>query len=113
MFPTYEFTHDPDVYPEPDAFDPWRFYRMREAGDPTKFHFATVSNDSTNFGAGFHACPGRFFVAHELKIILVELLMQYDIKFADGIDRPRDVYHDFFVIPNTDTELLIKRKRDV
>lgn len=110
MFPTHEFTHDADTYPDPEKFDPWRFYRMRESGDPTKFHFATVSNDSTNFGAGFHACPGRFFVAHELKIILSELLINYEMKFAQGTERPQDGYHDFTVIPSTQAELLIRRK---
>ncbi|PYH42434.1 cytochrome P450 [Aspergillus saccharolyticus JOP 1030-1] len=112
MFPTYEFTHDGETYPNPEQFDPWRFYRMRTEGDATKFHFATVSNDSTNFGAGFHACPGRFFVAHELKIILTELLLQYDFKFAEGTARPPDHYHDFTVIPNQQAQLLVRKRQE-
>lgn len=83
---------------------------MREEGDPTKFHFASVSNESTNFGAGFHACPGRFFVSHEVKIILAELLTNYDLKFATGTERPQDTYHDFTIIPNSQAELLIRKK---
>lgn len=113
MFPTYEITHDPDIYPDPEKFDAWRFHRMRETGDTNKFHFATVSNDSTNFGAGFHACPGRFFVGYELKIILSELLLNYDLKFAENIDRPQDGYHDLTVIPCTQTELRIRRKSGI
>ncbi|PWY76060.1 cytochrome P450 [Aspergillus sclerotioniger CBS 115572] len=110
MFPTYEFTHDADTYPQPEKFDPLRFYRMRTEGDAAKFHFASVSNDSTNFGAGFHACPGRFFVAHELKIILSELLLQYEFKFAEGTERPPDQYHDINVIPNQQAQLLVRRR---
>jgi len=109
-FPTYEATHDPDTYPNPDKFDALRFYRMREEGDVTKFHFASVSNESTNFGAGFHACPGRFFVAFELKIIIAELLMNYDLKFAVGFERPLDIFHDFNIQPNPQAELLVRRK---
>ncbi|KAI9374537.1 cytochrome P450 [Aspergillus egyptiacus] len=90
VFPTYEFTRDPDTYPQPEEFDPLRFYRMRTEGDVTKFHFATVSNDSTNFGVGFHACPGRFFVAHE---------------------RPPDHCHDFNVIPNQQAILLVRKRQ--
>jgi cytochrome P450 len=112
-FPTYETTHDPDTYPNPDAFDGLRFYRMREQGDPTKFHFASVSNESTNFGAGFHACPGRFFVAYELKIIIAELLLNYDLKFAVGTERPQDLCHDFNIAPNPQAELLIKKKEKI
>ncbi|RDL40499.1 uncharacterized protein BP5553_00478 [Venustampulla echinocandica] len=112
-FPTYEVTHDPDIYPNPDEFDGLRFYRMREQGDAAKFHYATVSNESTNFGAGFHACPGRFFVGYELKIILAELLLNYDLKFAVGNERPPDLLHDFSIQPNPEAELLIRRKEEV
>ncbi|CAG8973059.1 hypothetical protein HYALB_00010833 [Hymenoscyphus albidus] len=112
-FPTYEFTHDPDTYPDPETFDGLRFYRMREDGDATKFHFATVSPDSTNFGAGFHACPGRFFVAHELKIILTELLLNYDLKFEVGTERPQDTFHDFTIIASRTANLLIREKHNV
>ncbi|THC98755.1 hypothetical protein EYZ11_001734 [Aspergillus tanneri] len=110
-FPTYEFTHDEETYPKP--FDGLRFYRMREEGDPSKFYFATVSNDSTNFGAGFHACPGRFFVAHELKIIISELLTSYELKFASGTERPPDYCHDFMIMPNMQTEVLVRQKQGV
>ncbi|KAE8373290.1 cytochrome P450 [Aspergillus bertholletiae] len=110
-FPTYEFTHDAETYPNPDEFDGLRFHRMREEGDATKFHFATVSNDSTNFGAGFHACPGRFFVAHELKIILTELLMKFELVFAEGTRRPPDHCHDFTIMPNMQAEVRVREKQ--
>lgn len=111
-FPNYELNHDADVYAEPEKFDGLRFFWMREAGDPSKFHFATVSEESINFGAGFHACPARFFVAHEIKIILVELLLRYDLKFAVGDTRPPDMHHDFSIVPNPMAEILIREKKN-
>ncbi|KAL9120104.1 MAG: hypothetical protein Q9187_003338 [Circinaria calcarea] len=109
-FPNHELNHDSDFYANPEKFDGMRFFRMRESGDPAKFHFATVSNESIGFGAGFHACPGRFFVSQEIKILLVELLLRYDLKFAEGDARPQDMHHDFSVIPNPMAELLIRKK---
>ncbi|KAH6650455.1 cytochrome P450 [Chaetomium tenue] len=44
LFPACEFNRDGDVHPNPDVFDPWRFLKMRKAGDPNKHHFAYVSD---------------------------------------------------------------------
>jgi cytochrome P450 len=42
------------------------------------------------FGAGQHACPGRFFAIHEIKTIISLLLQSYDIDVPGG--RPELVY---------------------
>ncbi|KAK8030950.1 ent-kaurene oxidase [Apiospora arundinis] len=36
------------------------------------------------FGYGKHACPGRFFAANEIKLILAHILLQYDLRMPDG-----------------------------
>lgn len=33
------------------------------------------------FGYGKHSCPGRFFAAHEMKLLLAHVVQQYDIEF--------------------------------
>jgi hypothetical protein len=38
-----------------------------------------TSPDNINFGHGRHACPGRFFAAGMVKIILMEILRRYDV----------------------------------
>ncbi|KAF1980342.1 cytochrome P450 [Bimuria novae-zelandiae CBS 107.79] len=86
--------HDNDVYEKHDTYDPFRFSRDRErfesmtleekAGvDVLKLRqsgMVTTGHSHQAFGHGRHACPGRFFVAHELKIMFAYLFMNYEIK---------------------------------
>ncbi|KAL8321744.1 hypothetical protein RB597_007842 [Gaeumannomyces tritici] len=56
-------------------FDIYRFYRIRENAEAraeAKAQLVSTSPDFVApFGYGKHACPGRFFAAAEIKIILV------------------------------------------
>lgn len=45
--------------------------------------------DFPAFGYGRHGCPGRFFAAHEVKLVICHLLLKYDWKLVDGADEPR------------------------
>jgi cytochrome P450 len=36
------------------------------------------------FGYGRHACPGRFFAANEIKLILARIVLQYDLRMPGG-----------------------------
>ncbi|KAL5332214.1 cytochrome P450 [Aspergillus crustosus] len=74
---------DPKIYPNPDSFDPYRFSKLRDAGDNSAY-LVSPSPAHLGFGLGEHACPGRFFVANEIKIILCHMLMKYDMKLVDG-----------------------------
>lgn len=61
-------------------FYPWRYSELRELpGQESKHQFVTTDNNEIMFGTGKHACPGRFFASFEMKVVLVEFLMRYDI----------------------------------
>lgn len=60
----------PELYTEPDRFDPSRFAPPREED---KHPFALVG-----FGSGSHACLGFEFAQMEMKIVLSTLLRHYD-----------------------------------
>ncbi|KAH7069376.1 cytochrome P450 monooxygenase-like protein [Paraphoma chrysanthemicola] len=76
---------DPEVYPNPEKYDIYRYLRMRESTDnATKALFVTTSPENLTFGHGYHACPGRFFAALEIKIALCHLLIKYDWELLPG-----------------------------
>jgi cytochrome P450 len=69
--------HDPDVYPDPEAFKPERFLDMQP--DPASF---------LPFGGGIRRCVGAQFALYEAKIVLGTMLAARDFELAqDGAAR--------------------------
>ncbi|EDN04903.1 conserved hypothetical protein [Histoplasma mississippiense (nom. inval.)] len=55
---------DPDTYPNPSTFDPYRFVKFREKpGHEMSAQLVSTSPEHLGFGFGKHTCPGRFFAA--------------------------------------------------
>lgn len=68
--------YNPQTYPDPETFDPYRFVRMRgQTGQDKSAHLVSIGPSFLGFGLGEHACPGRFFAANEVKVGLTHLLM--------------------------------------
>ncbi|TWU72713.1 hypothetical protein ED733_004270 [Metarhizium rileyi] len=108
-FPADAVHHDPNIYPEPDKFDAYRFLRLREKVDPNQFHFAFVSDTNLNFGAGQHTCPGRFLAGVVLKFAIILLTTRCEISFPDGSTRrPPNVSVDNSARPDPTVKLHIK-----
>ncbi|KAK8081081.1 Cytochrome P450 [Apiospora hydei] len=109
MFANRQLNHDADVYPDPERFDALRFYDDPEELNNKQHHFASVSDESINFGGGFHACPGRFFAQDVIKLLLASLLVRYEFKYPEkGQKRPADMADNLVVYPNVTVPLLIK-----
>ncbi|KAI4154388.1 MAG: hypothetical protein LQ340_001720 [Diploschistes diacapsis] len=67
---------DPAIYPDPDTFDGLRFYKLRteskSKANDGRYQYVTTNKEYLYWGHGVHACPGRFFAANEIKIILAK-----------------------------------------
>jgi cytochrome P450 len=109
--PTSAIARDPTFWHQPEVFDAFRFERLRgEPGADNKHQFVTTGIDSLYFGHGRHACPGRFFAAYEIKLILIHLIMTYDVKLPDGEARPANIEMNSGVMANP-TKTILLRKR--
>lgn len=115
--------HDPSIYSEPDVYDAFRFSRPRERyeaenppGMKNAEHFLRLRNLSmtstgenfVSFGHGRHACPGRFLVQHELKMMLAYLTMNYEIPYLGG--RSANQMLATSIIPPPKATLKVRRR---
>ncbi|RDB16772.1 Ent-kaurene oxidase [Hypsizygus marmoreus] len=99
---------NPEIYIDPNRCDLFRFSKLRELeGNDSKYGFATVDSHYLPFGAGRHACAGRFFAAMELKIMLAHILLKYDLSFPPGIShRPANMQFNGAIIPDTKAQMV-------
>ncbi|GAP90671.1 putative trichothecene C-8 hydroxylase [Rosellinia necatrix] len=103
---------DPQVYPDPDKWDGFRFLHMRRTeGQEHVAQLVSTSPSHLGFGHGLHACPGRFFAANELKVLLCHLLLKYDISMVDGYV-PKPAVSGFHVNADPGAQLCIRRRQE-
>ncbi|GES66576.1 cytochrome P450 [Aspergillus terreus] len=103
---------DPEIYPDPRTYDPYRFLRLREASEnESAGQLVSLSPTHLSFGLGKHACPGRFFAAAEVKIILCHILLKYDIKLADGC-KPKPLRAGTNLVADPTAKLLVRRRQE-
>ncbi|EMD42272.1 hypothetical protein CERSUDRAFT_41330 [Gelatoporia subvermispora B] len=105
-------THsDDELYPNAAEFDPFRFSRLREAGDALKHQYISTSAEYIVFGHGKHACPGRFFAANELKAMLAYVVLKYDVKFKHEGVRPENKWFAAGIVPDPTARVLFRRRQ--
>ncbi|CAG9951085.1 unnamed protein product [Clonostachys rosea f. rosea IK726] len=112
---------DEDYFKDSLKFDPFRFSREREAaadevtGQPGLSHLSLVSTSAKYlpFSHGRHACPGRFLVDFELKMIMAYAVKNYDLEFPEqyGGKRPPNSWFSGFGIPPLDAKIRVRRKK--
>lgn len=97
---------DPANYANPDQFDGLRFYNPRhELPELQKIsQFYSISKSHLHFGARRHACPGRWFASHEIKLIILTFMENYEIKLKEGEGRPKNLRHQNLNAPNPNGE---------
>ncbi|PVF93220.1 cytochrome P450 [Serendipita vermifera] len=130
--------HDPEIYPDPMEFKPFRFYEMAEEEKARnashKYDMITPSPEFLAWGLGKHACPGRWYASMIVKHLLAYILVYYEFKFAEstvaaaikananakspgsGPDVPNPRPKDFSLagacLPNTSAEVLFRKRRE-
>jgi len=104
--------HDKDSYANPDIFDGFRFADMgSSASDSGKYQMVATNLNHLVFGHGRHACPGRFFAANELKMMMAHLVLSYDVKLEDEGVRPPNMWFASACSPNRTAEVLFRKRQ--
>ncbi|KIM94803.1 hypothetical protein OIDMADRAFT_135336 [Oidiodendron maius Zn] len=113
----YPTLRDPNLYPEPETFKPFRFAKLYEAADKeglklekARLGWAATSKTYSTFGAGRHACPGRFFASTSVKVFLAYMLMNYDIEKMP--ERPTTPSVGMALLPPLKATIRFKRRKD-
>lgn len=108
---------DPKHYRNSDKFDGFRFANLgQQRGGGTnkegsRYQLVTTTSDYLVWGYGRRACPGRFFAALELKLILAHLVMIYDVKFSEVLEgRPSDFWVEANRLPNLSAKVMFKKR---
>ncbi|KAI4241677.1 MAG: hypothetical protein L6R42_011202 [Xanthoria sp. 1 TBL-2021] len=118
--------HDPEIYPDPERYDAFRFATSLTQELPTAAStdrengrsstetsrgntvVLTTSGIFLPFGHGRHACPGRFFIAVEIKLMLAYMVINYEIEPL--VQRPRNRWLGGIRLPPTKTMIRVKRR---
>lgn len=93
--PVEAIHYDSSIYPDAMSFQPFRFAQpdaaqnivdafdstpSGEGEKPKPKSSATVDEAFLGFGFGKHSCPGRFFALNEVKILVANMVLHYDIE---------------------------------
>lgn len=73
---TWALLHDPEVYPDPSAFEPERYIEPRNEPDPAEYAF----------GYGRRICPGRYLAEDSIFMTCVRFLAVFNMRKAVGED---------------------------
>ncbi|EEB93421.1 hypothetical protein MPER_07922, partial [Moniliophthora perniciosa FA553] len=72
----WAIVHDPELYPNPDAFDPDRHLGEKPQTDPFKFVF----------GFGRRVCPGAYLAQRSLFLSIANVLAVFNLEMHQGQD---------------------------
>ena len=115
--------NDESIYKSADEFQPFRYVDAREAilanAETGKFgtedmikkanySLVSTSADYQPFGHGRHACPGRFFAANELKLLLAYMVLNYDIELLEK--RPEGQWVGQVALPPMKATIKVRRR---
>jgi cytochrome P450 len=99
--------HDETSYPNAYHFDGLRFVPTKKDTTMRGTRLTDISEKFPVWGFGSLACPGRFHASLVMKMVLVHLISNYDIRFEDPKAR-RQFRWETFTMPYESTRILIR-----
>ena len=90
-----------------ESFKPFRF--LSNDKSVKQLSSTKPSRKYVVFGLGRHACPGRFFVVSQIKILVYKILLDYIVKTKSG-NIPKKVQIATIAFPSKESLVFEKRK---
>ncbi|KAG6329984.1 hypothetical protein ID866_9105 [Astraeus odoratus] len=109
---TSNIHHDPDVYDNADVFEPFRFADLADDGEGNKHQIVSVNSASLAFGYGKVACPGRFFVAIVLKMMLAHTVLSFDVKVDESGLHPKNLVIGQAIVADPKARIMFRKRSD-
>lgn len=114
VIPGGPMSRDPTFYADPKRFDGLRFYRPDEDGTGStnsQQDYVGIEPGNLSWGNGRFTCPGRWYAAAMIKLILANLLLSYDVSFPPGqTERPPNAKYDTEVHPDFAQKIVLKKR---
>ncbi|KAJ7579737.1 cytochrome P450 [Mycena floridula] len=103
---------DSSIYSDPHEFNPFRSPATEDETKSVKFRQTMVTPrlDYIPFGHGRTACPGRFLASSELKLLLAQMLINYDIKAVEDNACPPPKWFGASSFPDPKVDLLFRAR---
>ena len=71
---------DPAIFENPEEFQYDRFVNMKDSVYTYKSGKKLPHSPVMSFGGGSHLCPGRKFIAYEVRLFMAMLMLNFDIR---------------------------------
>ena len=115
VIPGGPISRDELFYDDPMHFDGRRFFRSNQDDEshnrPSRQDYTGIEPGNLSWGSGRFTCPGRWYAEALIKLILADLLVQYDISFPkEQTERPKNVRYDTEVHPDFNQKITLKRR---
>lgn len=103
---SYDLMHDDGQYPDATKFNGHRFISSTTASSMRGSKFTDISEHFPVWGYGSLACPGRFHASLIMKMVLVYLVSNFDLRLEDEKAR-RQFSWETFTMPYEGTRVLL------
>ncbi|KAI1127997.1 cytochrome P450 [Nemania abortiva] len=120
--PQLAMMHDAQRYSNPEAFRPFRFAEANSAlreghgtsliPDKTPTSLTTATVEWPIWGLGIAACPGRFYASLVLKLLVIQILEEWECKLSDIRGSQRGMVWRSSIVPRSDTVVLFRPRPD-
>jgi cytochrome P450 len=110
---SYPIHYSEDLFEDAGKYEPFRYARLRDRSETKtgNLSFVTTGPQFLPFGHGRHACPGRFLVDFEFKMMIAHLVGNYDLSFPEEYagKRPQNRWITEAVFPPKGAKIRVKR----